>query len=288
MLAAFASLSVLAATASSACDVTELAKCARTHQKPYLAPDFPLRASADQSGDYCEWASKLYGCIKDAGCMEPHLEKECARAFELAGCDGADVCKQGHRALADIEKRKPEPAPANAPASAPAPVEPEPTPAPAADADAAAADAEGEATDAEPDAFDYEKYPPHAPFFGFMGAAGALVFANLGAAYGTAKSGRGISTMGVLYPNLVMKHIIPVVMAGVLGIYGLIIAVIIGNGVTGFKNNEPVYTGECTRHADRGARLPGLAARTRRPRAALCPLRGWCATRASARGRSPR
>ena len=33
--------------------------------------------------------------------------------------------------------------------------------------------------------------------------------------------------MGVLHPGLVMKNIIPVVMAGVLGIYGLIVAVII-------------------------------------------------------------
>lgn len=36
--------------------------------------------------------------------------------------------------------------------------------------------------------------------------------------------------MGVMKPDLVMKSIIPVVMAGVLGIYGLIIAVIIANG----------------------------------------------------------
>ena len=54
--------------------------------------------------------------------------------------------------------------------------------------------------------------------------------ADLGAAYGTAKSGVGVSSMGVMKPDLVMKSIIPVVMAGVLGIYGLIIAVIIGNG----------------------------------------------------------
>ena len=35
-----------------------------------------------------------------------------------------------------------------------------------------------------------------APFFGFMGAASALVFANIGAAYGTAKSGVGIARWG--------------------------------------------------------------------------------------------
>ena len=50
---------------------------------------------------------------------------------------------------------------------------------------------------------------------------------DIGAAYGTAKSGVGISSMGVMNPQLVMRNIIPVVMAGVLGIYGLIVAVII-------------------------------------------------------------
>jgi ATP synthase proteolipid subunit len=55
----------------------------------------------------------------------------------------------------------------------------------------------------------------------------------MGAAYGTAKSGVGIASMGVMRPELVMKSIVPVVMAGVLGIYGLIIAVIIStNGAT--------------------------------------------------------
>ena len=36
--------------------------------------------------------------------------------------------------------------------------------------------------------------------------------------------------MGVLRPELVMKSIVPIVMAGVLGIYGLIISVIISTG----------------------------------------------------------
>jgi hypothetical protein len=37
-----------------------------------------------------------------------------------------------------------------------------------------------------------------APFFGFMGAACALVFSCMGAAYGTAKSGVGVASMGVM------------------------------------------------------------------------------------------
>jgi V-type H+-transporting ATPase proteolipid subunit len=49
----------------------------------------------------------------------------------------------------------------------------------------------------------------------------------LGAAYGTAKAGIGISSMGVLKPDLIVKSIVPIVMAGILGIYGLIIAVIL-------------------------------------------------------------
>lgn len=64
-------------------------------------------------------------------------------------------------------------------------------------------------------------------FFGFMGVACALVFANLGAAYGTAKSGVGICSTGVLKPDLIIKNVIPVVMAGILGIYGLIVSVIL-------------------------------------------------------------
>ena len=69
--------------------------------------------------------------------------------------------------------------------------------------------------------------PNQALFFGGMGIVCALVFGNLGAAYGTAKSGVGICSVAVLKPELIFKSIIPVVMAGILGIYGLIISVII-------------------------------------------------------------
>lgn len=64
-----------------------------------------------------------------------------------------------------------------------------------------------------------------------MGLAAALVFSNLGAAYGTAKSGVGIASIGVLKSELVFKSLIPVVMAGILGIYGLIVAVIIASKI---------------------------------------------------------
>eukprot|EP00292_Cryptomonas_paramecium_P020846 CAMPEP_0113700258 /NCGR_PEP_ID=MMETSP0038_2-20120614/23846_1 /TAXON_ID=2898 /ORGANISM="Cryptomonas paramecium" /LENGTH=176 /DNA_ID=CAMNT_0000623873 /DNA_START=13 /DNA_END=543 /DNA_ORIENTATION=+ /assembly_acc=CAM_ASM_000170 len=83
--------------------------------------------------------------------------------------------------------------------------------------------------------------PASAPFFGYLGAAAAMSLANLGAAYGTAKSGTGISGMGVGRPDLVMKALIPVVMAGVVGIYGLIIAVIISTKIKApvLENGSP-------------------------------------------------
>merc|ERR1712108_56515 len=67
-------------------------------------------------------------------------------------------------------------------------------------------------------------------------AMSALVFTVLGASYGTAKSGVGISSMGVMKPELVMRAIIPVIFAGVIGIYGLIIAVIISGHIDPTKN----------------------------------------------------
>ena len=66
-------------------------------------------------------------------------------------------------------------------------------------------------------------------FFGFMGCANALVLAVAGAAYGTAKSSIGISNLGMVYPEKIFKALVPIIMAGILGIYGMIVAVLICN-----------------------------------------------------------
>jgi ATP synthase proteolipid subunit len=66
--------------------------------------------------------------------------------------------------------------------------------------------------------------------------------ADIGAAYGTAKSGVGIASMGVMNPGLVMRNIIPVVMAGVLGIYGLIVAVILQGAITQPSNGVAKFS----------------------------------------------
>ena len=75
-----------------------------------------------------------------------------------------------------------------------------------------------------------------ASFFGMMGVTLSIVFASkppslihadTGAAIGTAYSGIGIASLGILRPDVVVKSIVPVVMAGILGIYGLIVSVIL-------------------------------------------------------------
>merc|ERR1719313_2343353 len=68
-------------------------------------------------------------------------------------------------------------------------------------------------------------------FFAYIGIASALVFANLGAAYGTAKSSVGISSLAVIDKSKIFQGLIPIIMAGILGIYGVIIAVIAGSQV---------------------------------------------------------
>lgn len=59
----------------------------------------------------------------------------------------------------------------------------------------------------------------------------SVLFAALGAAYGTAKAGTGIAAMSVMRPELIMKSIIPVVMAGIIAIYGLVVAVLIAGSL---------------------------------------------------------
>ena len=80
-------------------------------------------------------------------------------------------------------------------------------------------------------------------FFSFAGIASALVFANLGAAYGTYKSGVGICHLGILRPEKIIKSVIPVIMAGILGIYGLIVAVILNQKINRDSlNNKKAYS----------------------------------------------
>merc|ERR1719158_1714786 len=65
-------------------------------------------------------------------------------------------------------------------------------------------------------------------------------------------------SMGVMRPDMVMRSIIPVVMAGVLGIYGLITAVIINGHIEAAKYSA--YSGSAPLGAGLTVGLSSLAA----------------------------
>ncbi|RKU46616.1 H(+)-transporting V0 sector ATPase subunit c [Coniochaeta pulveracea] len=100
--------------------------------------------------------------------------------------------------------------------------------------------------------------PAYAPFFGAMGCTAAIVFTCLGASYGTAKSGVGIAAMGVLRPDLIVKNIVPVIMAGIIGIYGLVVSVLISDSLS--QNGYALFTGFIQLGAGLAVGLAGLAA----------------------------
>ncbi|CAG8469196.1 12812_t:CDS:2 [Ambispora gerdemannii] len=99
--------------------------------------------------------------------------------------------------------------------------------------------------------------PVYAPIFGVLGCTSAIVFTCFGAAYGTAKAGVGLSNMGVLRPDLVIKAIVPIIMAGIIGIYGLVVSVLISDGL---KQKMPLYTSFIQLGAGLSVGLAGLAA----------------------------
>ncbi|KAI5097221.1 V-type proton ATPase 16 kDa proteolipid subunit [Silurus meridionalis] len=92
---------------------------------------------------------------------------------------------------------------------------------------------------------------------GVQCAAAEAVVEALGAAYGTAKSGTGIAAMSVMRPELIMKSIIPVVMAGIIAIYGLVVAVLIANNIS---QNLVLYRSFLYLGAGLSVGLSGLAA----------------------------
>ncbi|KAG3286031.1 ATP6V0C, partial [Ictidomys tridecemlineatus] len=95
--------------------------------------------------------------------------------------------------------------------------------------------------------------PEYASFFVVMGASSTMIFSALGAAYGTAKSGTRIIAM----PELIMKSIIPVVKAGIIDIYGLVVAVLIANSL---NDGISLYRSVLQLGAGLSVGLSGLAA----------------------------
>lgn len=81
---------------------------------------------------------------------------------------------------------------------------------------------------------------------------------------GTWKAGISIVHTGIRHPSSVMKNVIPIVMAGVIGIYGLIVGVILGQAIvtpTNDRNNVySTYTGMAHLCAGLCCGISGLAA----------------------------
>ncbi|KAF8208932.1 hypothetical protein K438DRAFT_2012863 [Mycena galopus ATCC 62051] len=92
--------------------------------------------------------------------------------------------------------------------------------------------------------------PPYAPFFDGM--------STVGAAFGTAKAGIGIAGLGTFRPELIMKSLIPVVMSGIIAVYGLVVSVLIVGELT--PNNYPLFAGFVHLGAGLACGCTGMAA----------------------------
>jgi len=110
---------------------------------------------------------------------------------------------------------------------------------------------------------DNQPMPDYVTFFSAMGATAAMVFSAFGAAYGTAKSGTGISAMAIMKPEMIMKSVLPVVMAGIIGIYGVVVAVLISQDMgtlSTLDRSKSIMKGFTHLGAGLSVGLSGLAA----------------------------
>jgi len=119
--------------------------------------------------------------------------------------------------------------------------------------------------DANDYATEYGLCPSWALSLGYAGVAAGACLSNWGSAWGTWKAGVSLLNTGIRHPSSVMKNVIPVVMAGVIGIYGLIVAVILGGQIPAPTvgtnvNVYSIYTGMAHLSAGLCCGLSGLAA----------------------------
>jgi len=103
----------------------------------------------------------------------------------------------------------------------------------------------------------FDRCPPYASMFGVLGCVSAVIFSVIGASYGTAKSSGAIFASGVLRPDRMMQNAICAIMAQVLGIYGLVTAVIITGQI---PEKMALHTGFMQLGAGLCVGLCGLAA----------------------------
>ncbi|XP_062947850.1 V-type proton ATPase 16 kDa proteolipid subunit c-like [Cynocephalus volans] len=93
--------------------------------------------------------------------------------------------------------------------------------------------------------------------FFIMGTSAAMVFSTLSSTYGTANRGTGIVAMSAMLPELIMKSIMPMVMASIIAISGLAMAVLIVNSL---NDSTSLYKSLLQLGAGLSVGLSGLAA----------------------------
>ncbi|TVY55806.1 V-type proton ATPase 16 kDa proteolipid subunit, partial [Lachnellula cervina] len=76
-------------------------------------------------------------------------------------------------------------------------------------------------------------------FFGGMGCCMSVVLSVMGAAYGIAKAGVGVSAVSVFRPDMIVRNMMPPILAGILSIYGLVIGVVISSAL---KEKSALHT----------------------------------------------
>ena len=96
-----------------------------------------------------------------------------------------------------------------------------------------------------------------ASFFSFLGIACALAFTAIGSGYGTAKSAIGVFAVCAMHPEFIYKGLMPVIMAGIVGIYGLVSAVIISSDPT--PTDYSLFSGYANLAGGLSVGLTGLA-----------------------------
>jgi V-type H+-transporting ATPase proteolipid subunit len=96
-----------------------------------------------------------------------------------------------------------------------------------------------------------------ATFFAFLGIAFALAFTAIGSGYGTAKSAIGVFAVCAMHPEFIYRGLMPIIMAGIVGIYGLVAAVIIVPSVK--DPNYSLFDGYANLAGGLSVGLTGLA-----------------------------
>lgn len=98
--------------------------------------------------------------------------------------------------------------------------------------------------------------PPYSPFFLYLGVGIALALTSIGSAIGTYKSAIGLFTVCAVHPDQVYRGLLPVIMAGIVGIYGLVTAIITG---TSRSTPFPLYSGYANLAGGLSVGFTGLA-----------------------------